>query len=93
MHFKKICHCDVKPENNQVCLSDKSLPIVKITDMGLSKLVDKTRLSQRSTAVPLRGFAPLSAQTKISRLICPQRHMGFFNLPPSTPCTYPVWEV
>ena len=32
--------------------------IMKIKDMGLSELVDKTRLSQRSTAMPLRGFAP-----------------------------------
>ena len=31
---------------------------MKIKDMGLSEIVDKTRLSQRSTAMPLRGFAP-----------------------------------
>ena len=34
----------MKPENALLCWSDESLPIVKITDMGLSKLVDKTRL-------------------------------------------------
>ena len=27
-----------------LCWSDESLPIVKITDLGMSKLVDKTRL-------------------------------------------------
>ena len=53
LHFKKICHRDLKPENVLLCLSDEWLPIVKIKDMGLSKLVDKTRLSQRSMAMPL----------------------------------------
>ena len=66
MHFKKICHRDVMPENKQLCFSVESQPIVKITDMGLSKLVDKTRLSQKSTAMPSEVFAPLSALTQIS---------------------------
>ena len=39
LHFKKICHRDLKPENVLLCLSDESLPIVQINDMGLSKLV------------------------------------------------------
>ena len=43
LHFKKICHRDLKPKNEQLCLSDELLLIVKITDLGLSKLVDKTR--------------------------------------------------
>ena len=82
LHFKKICQRNLKPENLLLCMSDESLPIVKIKDIGLSKLVDKTRLSQRSTAMPLRGFAPLSAQTQDScapnsacvSLICPHWH-------------------
>ena len=53
LHFKKIFHSDLKSENNQLCLVDKSLPIMKITDMGLSKLVDKIRLTKKSTAMPL----------------------------------------
>ena len=53
MHFKKISHSDLKSENEQLCLVDKSLPTMKITDMGLSKLVDKFRLTQKSTAMPL----------------------------------------
>ena len=61
-HFKKICHGEMKPENVLLCLSDESLPIVMIKDMGLSKLVDKTRLRQRSTAMPLRGFVPMSVR-------------------------------
>ena len=93
LHFKKICHRDLNPEKKQLCLSDKSLPIVKIMDMGLSKLVDKTRLGQRSTAMPLRGFAPLSAQTQISCLTYPQWQMGFFNVSPSTPDMCSVWGV
>ena len=44
LHFKKICHKDLKPKNVLLCWSDESLPIVKITDMGMSKLVDKTSL-------------------------------------------------
>ena len=59
LNFKKICHRDLKLENKQLCLWAMSLPILKILDMGLSKLFDKTRLSQMSTAMPLRGFAPL----------------------------------
>ena len=61
LHFKNICHKNLKPENMLLCLSDELLPIVKIKDMGLSKLLGKTRLSQGSTAVPLIGFVPLSA--------------------------------
>ena len=38
LHFKKICHRDLKPEDVLVCWSDESLLIVKITDMGMSKL-------------------------------------------------------
>ena len=50
-------------------------------------------ISQRSTAMPLRGFAPLSAHTQVHvysaptdtwvSLMCPHRHPG----------TCPVWEV
>ena len=47
LHFKKMCHRDLKPENVLLCLSDKSLPIVKIKNIGLNNLGDKTRLSQR----------------------------------------------
>ena len=53
LHFKKICHRDLKPENVLLSLSDQSLPIVKIEDMGLNKLVDKTRLCQKSTPMLL----------------------------------------
>ena len=62
VHFKKICHRDLKPENVLLCLLDDALPIIKIKDMGLSKLVDKTRLSKRSMVLPHKGFA----QTKVS---------------------------
>ena len=44
LHFKKICHRDLKPENVLLYWSGESLPIVKITDMRMSKLVVKTRL-------------------------------------------------
>lgn len=40
LHSKNICHRDLKPENVLLCSVDDSNPIIKITDMGLSKLVD-----------------------------------------------------
>lgn len=40
LHSKNICHRDLKPENVLLCTVDDANPIVKITDMGLSKLVD-----------------------------------------------------
>ena len=45
LHFKKFCHKELNTEKMLVCLLDESRPIVKITDVDLSKLVDKTRLS------------------------------------------------
>ena len=40
LHSKKICHRDLKPENILLCSHDDKNPVIKITDMGLSKLVD-----------------------------------------------------
>merc|ERR1711915_658258 len=40
LHSKNICHRDLKPENVLLCTVDDANPVVKITDMGLSKLVD-----------------------------------------------------
>ena len=40
LHSKNICHRDLKPENMLFCSVDDSNPVIKITDMGLSKLVD-----------------------------------------------------
>ena len=40
LHSKKICHRDLKPENILLCSQDDKNPVVKITDMGLGKLVD-----------------------------------------------------
>ena len=40
LHSRNICHRDLKPENVLLCSSEDSTPIVKITDMGLSKLVN-----------------------------------------------------
>jgi len=44
LHSKNICHRDLKPENVLLCSVDDNNPLVKITDMGLSKLVDQTIL-------------------------------------------------
>ena len=45
LHKNKIAHRDLKPEN--VLLSnDDSIPLIKISDMGLSKLVDHTTFLQ-----------------------------------------------
>ena len=40
LHSKNICHRDLKPENILLCSQDDENPVIKITDMGLSKLVD-----------------------------------------------------
>jgi len=40
LHSKNICHRDLKPENVLLCSVDDCKPIVKITDMGLSKLIN-----------------------------------------------------
>jgi len=40
LHSVNVAHRDLKPENILLCSSDDSKPLVKITDMGLSKLVD-----------------------------------------------------
>lgn len=40
LHSKNICHRDLKPENVLICSVDDHNPVIKITDMGLSKLVD-----------------------------------------------------
>ena len=39
-YFRNICHRDLKPENILLCSQDDQNPVIKITDMGLSKLVD-----------------------------------------------------
>ena len=80
MHFKKIRRRDLKPENMLLYLLDKSLPIIKIKYMGLSKLVDKTRLSQMSMAMPLRGFCVHVTADSFFMFNLPQRHIGFVNV-------------
>ena len=40
MHDKNIAHRDLKPENILLCSRDDENPIIKVTDLGLSKFVD-----------------------------------------------------
>ena len=44
LHDRKICHRDLKPENILLCSSEDQDPVLKLTDLGLSKLVDQTIL-------------------------------------------------
>ena len=44
LHSRKICHRDLKPENILLCSSEDKNPVLKLTDLGLSKLVDQTIL-------------------------------------------------
>ena len=44
LHSRKICHRDLKLENILICSEDQNNPIIKIADMGLSKLLDQTML-------------------------------------------------
>ena len=51
LHKKNIAHRDLKPEN--ILLSnDDSNPLIKISDMGLSKLVDHTTFLQTFCGTP-----------------------------------------
>jgi len=45
LHKNHICHRDLKPENVLLCSVDDSRPIIKITDLGLSKYVDMSHLA------------------------------------------------
>ena len=40
LHAENICHRDLKPENILLCSDDDSNPVIKVTDLGLSKFVD-----------------------------------------------------
>merc|ERR1712117_212561 len=40
LHSRNIAHRDLKPENILLCSTDDKNPVIKVTDMGLSKLVD-----------------------------------------------------
>jgi len=44
LHDKNICHRDLKPENILFCSQDDANPVIKVTDLGLSKFVDDTVL-------------------------------------------------
>ena len=51
LHKKNIAHRDLKPEN--ILLSnDDSNPLIKISDMGLSKLVDHATFLQTFCGTP-----------------------------------------
>jgi len=49
LHSKNIAHRDLKPENILLCSDDDRKPLCKITDMGLSKLVDLDKQSKLKT--------------------------------------------
>ena len=44
LHDRKICHRDLKPENVLLCSAEDQNPVLKLTDLGLSKLVEETVL-------------------------------------------------
>ena len=44
LHSRQICHRDLKLENILICSEDQNNPIIKISDMGLSKFADQTML-------------------------------------------------
>ena len=44
LHSRQICHRDLKLENILICCEDKNNPIIKISDLGLSKFVDQSML-------------------------------------------------
>ena len=44
LHGRNICHRDLKPENVLLFSAEDPNPVLKLTDLGLSKLVDETVL-------------------------------------------------
>ena len=44
LHDRNICHRDLKPENLLLFSSEDQDPVLKLTDLGLSKLVEGTVL-------------------------------------------------
>ena len=44
LHGRKICHRDLKPENVLLCSAEDQNPVLKLTDLGLSKLAEETVL-------------------------------------------------
>jgi len=52
LHSKNICHRDLKPENILLCSLDDKNPVIKITDMGLSKLVDLNTVMKTFCGTP-----------------------------------------
>jgi len=55
LHQNNICHRDLKPENILICKpgDDKNCPLVKVTDMGLSKLVDLDTVLKTICGTPM----------------------------------------
>jgi len=56
LHGKNICHRDLKPENLLICNKEDDSshgPLVKVTDMGLSKLVDLDTVLKTMCGTPL----------------------------------------
>jgi serine/threonine-protein kinase Chk2 len=66
LHYEKIAHGDLKPENILLCSEDEFRPIVKITDMGLSKLVGFDTVCKTFCGTPMY-FAP---EVLLSRINC-----------------------
>jgi serine/threonine-protein kinase Chk2 len=64
LHSRKITHRDLKPENILLCSEDDSNPIIKITDMGLSKLVGYGTVCKTFCGTPLY----LAPEVLISRV-------------------------
>lgn len=52
LHSHSIAHRDLKPENILLCSDDDANPVIKITDMGLSKLVDTDSLLKTFCGTP-----------------------------------------
>lgn len=55
LHKNNICHRDLKPENILISTpgDDKNCPLVKVTDMGLSKLVDLDTVLKTICGTPM----------------------------------------
>ncbi len=66
LHSKNIAHRDLKPENILLCSKDDDKPIIKVTDLGLSKFVDMHTHLKTFCGTP-QYLAPEVLHTKIPK--------------------------
>lgn len=74
LHGRGIAHRDLKPEN--ILLAEKGSAVVKISDFGLSRIIDEGSFMRTMCGTPqyvVSSFLPLTPTTTIEHRISPQQ--------------------